>query len=181
MPTEERHLERNDLATENTVARFEVWPHRSLDARGTRILLACSAVAGLVAVASNPGSHTLAIMAGPLAMVGALAVAFWCNNWAAARRHESIEVAPDTVRITRRRGKGALATVEFSTGWVRLAVTQERVAANRIAFRQSDRSCSVGECLSPEERATLAQALEAAILDVRSRRKPDIIAPLGGR
>jgi uncharacterized membrane protein len=165
--TEQRPWGEDELAAGQPVASFEIWPHRSLDARGTRILLAFAAVAGLVVFLGSPAPRALPLLISPLLAVGALAVAFRCNNRAAARTGEKIEIGPDVVKVMRRSGKGAVAPIEFSTAWVRLAVTQDRKVANRITLNQSGRSCSVGECLSPEERVELAKALEAALAQAR--------------
>ncbi|MGD9804647.1 MAG: DUF2244 domain-containing protein [Hyphomicrobiaceae bacterium] len=114
MCTEECHPKQDALAAEKPVARVETRPRCSLDSRGTRIVLALSAFAFAAIAARNSASDALLLMAGPLVTVAALAIAFRYNNRAATRTSESFLVAPDTVRITRRSGKGALATIEFS-------------------------------------------------------------------
>lgn len=167
--TEETPGRGDDLAAGAPVARFEIWPHRSLDARGTRLVLAIAALVVAVAFARNPHPSALPLIVGPLLAVAALAFAFRCNNRAAARSGETVEIGPDVVRVTRRTGKGRQPPVEFSTGWVRIALAQDRNVVNRITLRQSDRSASIGEFLSPEERAALAQELQAALTAARHR------------
>ena len=156
-----------ELAAGSPVASFEIWPHRSLSARGTRIVLAMAGLVVLVAFLRSPAPRALPLIVGPLLAVGALAFAFRSNNRAAARSGETVEIGPDVVRITRRGGRGSMAPIEFSTGWVRVAVIQDRNVANRITFQQSGRSCSIGECLSPDERATRAIALQEALAKAR--------------
>lgn len=158
---------RNGLATGDAVARFEIWPHRSLDARATRIVVILAVALVVVAFIRSPSPYVLPLIIGPLLAVAALAFAFRCNNRSAARTGELVEIGRDVVRITRRSGGGVKAPVEFATGWVRLSITQDRDVANRITLRQSGRSCSIGECLSPDERADLARALENALAEAR--------------
>jgi len=165
--TDETFGRDKELATGAPVARFEIWPHRSLDARGTRLVLAIAALVVAVAFLRNPDPHGLPLIVGPLLAVGALAFAFRCNNRAAARSGETVEIWPDVVRVARRTGKGWQPPVEFATGWVRITLAQDRNVANRIMLRQSGRSCSVGEFLSPDERAALARELEAALTVAR--------------
>jgi len=165
--TDETFGQEDEPAAGPPVARFEIWPHRSLDARGTRLVLAIATLVVVAAFARNPNPHALPLIIGPLLAVGALAFAFRCNNRAAARSGETVEIWPDVVRVIRRTAKGRQSPVEFATGWVRVALAQDRDVANRIVLRQSGRTYSVGECLSPDERATLAKALQEALAKAR--------------
>lgn len=165
--TDQENGSGNGLAAASPVASFEIWPHRSLSPRGTRIVLALAALVGLVAFLRGPAPRAMPLLVGPLLAVAALAVAFRCNNRAAARAGETVEIGPDIVRVVRRNGKVGEPPVEFSTGWVRLAVTHDRKVANRITLQQSGRTCTLGECLSPDERAMLAKELAAALAEAR--------------
>jgi uncharacterized membrane protein len=97
-----------------------------------------------------------------------MALALWRNN-RAARQGEVVEVGPDTVRVIRLGAQGPEGTVQFATGWVRVAVSHDRKIANRITLTERGRTCSIGECLSPDERRALACALTASLAQARAR------------
>jgi uncharacterized membrane protein len=146
------------------LSRFEIWPNRSLDGRQTRRLLAFTSVTGAFIVARSAAIHHLPMLIGPVLAIAALAFALWWNSRAAARIGETIEIGADVVEVIPRRDRRPIA---FKTGWVRVEVSQDRKVANRITLSESGRSCSVGECLSPEERLSLARALKAALAAAR--------------
>jgi uncharacterized membrane protein len=96
-----------------------------------------------------------------------MALALWSNN-RAARRLEVVEVGPDVVRVTRVSARGHEETLDFSTGWVRLAVSHDRRIAHRVTLTERGRTCSIGECLSPDERRALAAAISASLARARA-------------
>ena len=57
---------------------------------------------------------------------------------------------------------------EFNTSWVRVLLTDDRQVCNRLTLTESGRSVSVGEFLSPEERAQLAEAMGTALAELRA-------------
>lgn len=141
-----------------SIARFAIWPHRSLDRRGRAALLGFVAITATIVVLGSPVSAVLPLLAAPAFATGALWLALWSNN-RAGRRGEMIDIGPDIVRFTRLGPRGPEQTIEFATGWVRVATSSDRRVAHRITLAESGRTCSVGECLSPEERKALAAAL----------------------
>jgi uncharacterized membrane protein len=154
------------LATPACVASYEIWPHRSLDRRGMAILLAVVAAAGTIVFLRGPATAVLPLAIGPFLAVGALAWALRCNN-RAARKGEKIDVGPDVVTVTRWGAKGPTGTVQFKTGWVRLALRHDRDVFNRLVLTESGRTCSIGDYLSPDERKALAAALSVTIAEAR--------------
>lgn len=145
---------------------FEVWPHRSLDRRGLRLLHLGVIAAFLVVIARNagPAIGPIAVACGLAYLV--LATAFWANG-RAARMAERIEIRPDVVRILRYGTATKPFSAEFKTHWVRVVVSQHRDIGNRVTLRESGRSVSLGEFLSHEERLQLAAALEDEIARMR--------------
>ena len=140
---------------------FEIWPHRSLDRRGTLAVLTGVAFGAVFILIRSPAALFCPLFVGALLPVGALALAFWCNN-RAARFAETIEIGPDVVSVSRRGFKGGSETT-FTTAWVRIQLSDDRYMANRLTLAESGRRRSVGEFLSPEERGALAVALRARI------------------
>lgn len=164
--TDDYSWEEIRLATTECVASFRIWPHRSLDRRGTMALLSFVAFAGAIVFLSSPATAVLPLAIGPFLAVGALALALWSNN-RAARSVEKIEIGPRSVTVTRIGTQGQSGSMQFATGWVRVDLSDHRRIANRLVLTESGRSCPIGEYLSPEERAALAQALETTLAAVR--------------
>ncbi|MEZ5818366.1 MAG: DUF2244 domain-containing protein [Hyphomicrobiaceae bacterium] len=168
--TDEACRDPRKSAGASSPACFEIWPHRSLGSNGTKALLVFVAVAGFFVFVRSPAVHVLPLAIGPLLAVGALALALWCNNRAAARSRETVEIGPEVVTITRRDGKRGTSQMQFATGWVRVAVSHDRAITNRVTLSESGRTCSIGEYLSPDERVSLAHALEAKLAEARRPR-----------
>ena len=179
--TETHSWDETKFATADCVASFRIWPHRSLDRRGTLTLLAFVMVAGTVVFLGSPARAVLPLAVGPFLAGGALSLALWCNN-RAARFGEVVEIGPQIVKVTRLGTRGPIGSTQFATGWVRVTMRQDRRIANRLVLTQSGRSCSIAEYLSPGERKCLAQALSATVDTARrgagalSQRKADDVA-----
>lgn len=157
----------NRLDARGPIQSFEIWPHRSLDQRGRALLIAVVAIGALMSVIRLPAPATLPIAVGGLLTVGAMSLALWSNN-RSARRGEIVEVGPDVVRVVRMGVRGPEASVQFSTGWVRVAVSHDRQIAHRVTLSERGQACSIGECLSPQERRELAAALAASLAQART-------------
>ena len=146
---------------------FEIWPHRSLDRRGQAALMGIIALGAVLGVLRLPAPAMLPMAIGGAITVGAMSLALWSNT-RSARRGEIVEVGPDVVRIVRMGVHGPEASVHFSTGWVRVAVSHDRQMAHRLTISEKGRVCSVGECLSPAERQELAAAIRASLAQARA-------------
>lgn len=156
-------------------AAFEIWPHRSLSRRGLAIVLVLTALAGLVVVVGHVGPALLPVTIGAVFSVSALALAFWCNNRAARRQWECVEIGPDVVRVVQHGPRnGMRRTVEFNTHWVSVRLDDTPRVANRIVLSQSGRRCAIGAFLSPDERKALAGELNASL--ARARRQEWVAA-----
>ena len=149
------------------IQSFEIWPHRSLTRAGQGRLLALVAFGASLSVLRLPSAAVLPLATGAVATVGALALALWCNN-RAARFGERVEIGPDVVRVVRCQARGMVELMRFSTGWVRVAVTHDREMTHRVTLTERGRSCSIGACLSPEERQALAKAISDCLHSARS-------------
>ncbi|MDX2155846.1 MAG: DUF2244 domain-containing protein [Hyphomicrobiaceae bacterium] len=148
------------------VIRFEVWPHRSLDRYGTAAVVGIAAVGAAAVVLRSPAAAFWPLAIAAMLTVGALALAFWSNN-RAARLVETIEIGPEVVRVRRVSEREPERTIELATYWVRVVLGQERRLANRLVLTERGRMCSIGECLSPDERKVLAAAIAAGLERMR--------------
>jgi uncharacterized membrane protein len=165
-PTNDHTWEETRLATAECVASFRIWPHRSLDRKGTMALLSFVTIAGAIVFLSSPATLVLPLAIGPFLAVGALALALWCNN-RAARRGEMIVIGPRLVTVTRIGTKGPIGSMKFATGWVRVEMSDHRRISNRLVLTESGRSCPIGEHLPTEERVSLARALATTLAAAR--------------
>lgn len=150
---------------------FEIWPHRSLGRRGQALLIGIVAAGALLSVLRLPAPAMLPMAIGGVITVSAMALALWSNN-RSARRGEVVEIGPEVVRVVSTGANGRETSVQFSTDWVRLAVRTDRTLAHRVTLTESGRSCSLGECLSPEERRELALALSESLARARAAISP---------
>ncbi len=165
--TETQAFRRSDVGPADAIQRFEIWPHRSLGARGICHVLAAVAAGGVYIVTWSPAAVFWPLAVGVAVTLIAVTLAFWCNHQA-ARQSEIVEIGPDVVRISRTDRRGPRdGCVEFNTSWVRLIVSDDRYVANRLTFMQSGRSCSIGAHLSPAERCALAREIGDCLVRLR--------------
>lgn len=169
MPTTEAHLDVGQGLEGAHIASFEIWPHRSLGRGGTAALLGFVAAASAAIVIASPPAATWPLAIGAVVTVAALALALWASH-RSARLGETVEVGPDHIRVTRAGPRGRSRSIDFSTGWVRVALADDRHTTNRLVLSESGRSCTIGACLSTAERAALAAAIRASLADARSAR-----------
>lgn len=139
-----------------------LWPHRSLGPCGTGLVLGAASLGLALGLMGAPATVFWPLAIPAALTIAALGLAFWLNN-RAARFHELIEIGPELVRVSRAGPAAAAATVSFNRYWVRVCVTSDRYVENRITLTESGRCFSVGEFLTPEERADLAKALEQSL------------------
>lgn len=146
---------------------FNIWPHRSLGAGGLKALLGVIAVALAFVALRSPPQAFWPISFGCVLTFAAVWLAF-VSNMRAARMSEKVEIGPRIVRVERVDAQGRCRTVEFSTHWVRVLVSDDRDTANRITLTESGRRVSIGEFLSPAERKSLADAIRSSLAAARS-------------
>jgi len=143
--------------------RITIWPHRSLSRQGKWLLLG-----GVGAVFAGIAIRTALLGLWPVSLSAALgfailAIALRAND-RAARMAQIIELGPDAIRI-REVGPASRAgtSAEFDPYWVRVIDIADPRAGPRVLLRQSGRSVSVGDFLSPGERTRLAAELRERI------------------
>jgi uncharacterized membrane protein len=154
-------------STTGQARAFELWPHRSLGRNGTHRLLAGVAIAFSVVAVRQPAPAMWPVALACLAAFIGLALALWANN-RSGRLVERIVIDPRSVKVVRSQPARESQVAEFNTSWVRVLLTDDRQVSNRLTLTESGRSVSVGEFLSPEERAQLAEAMRMALAELRA-------------
>lgn len=166
MGTERAHVDasRGQSSFDRAGRCFVLWPHRSLDRRGSRCLH-LGVLAGMAWVAAwSSGPATIPIVTACAMTYVGFAVALR-HNFRSARLVERIEITPDTVRYERTGPATRPRSAEFHTSWVRVVVNPE---GDKLMLRESGRSVSIGEFLSEAEREQLAAELNSSIRQMRA-------------
>jgi uncharacterized membrane protein len=138
-------------------------PHRSLNRTGFLVLMAF-----LCTVSFAAGLVFLLMGAWPvLGFFGLDVLAIWwafrINN-RSAKAHEEITVTPSELRVRRVSHRGQVAEWVLNPLWVRLDQTGDpEFGIERLFLVSRGRRVSVGHFLGPDEKASFAKALLAAL------------------
>lgn len=163
-----RTAERNGCGIEGAgegATRFEVWPHRALDASQSRLVVMLVA-AVMLPIAALPAVFGLWPVS--VIVIGSFLAftAFFLHNGKPQALAEMVEISADRVVVTHCAAGGASET--FDPYWARVDLRSDHYVENRLTLRQSGKAVEIGRCLAPEERATLADALTTALAVHRS-------------
>jgi uncharacterized membrane protein len=138
-------------------------PHRSLNRTGFLLVMAFLSVISFAA-------GVVFLMLGAWPVFGffgldILAIYFAFRiNFRRARACEQIWVTPSELRIRRVSHRGHMVEFVFNPLWVRLdKVVHEEFGIERLYLVSRGRSVSIGSFLSPDEKASLANALTEAL------------------
>lgn len=151
---------------------LDLWPNRSLTVPGRKRVLWLMA-AGF-SVPLLPLTLTPVVWI-PLAFCAAVLGALWYalrRNTADGRLVERVTLWPDELRVVRTEPTGQVRRWRADPYWVRLTLHEEGRPENYLTLKGGGREIELGAFLSPEERLSLAERLEAAIRDA-------LTAPLG--
>ncbi len=152
----------NDGGKDTVTFRAILTPNRSLSKAGFILLM--SAI-GIVSFAI--GIAFLSMGAWPVLGFFGLDVAliYWAfrANYRAGREFETIEVAPDTLTVTRSSADGEAQKFDFQTNWVRIVLDEEPSGRTRLNLRSHGRDFSFAKFLSDDERREFAGTLESEI------------------
>ena len=144
-------------------------PNRSLSARGFLILMfalgGCSFVAGMAFV-----------IAGAWPVIGflgfdvlAVYIAFRLN-YRAGRACEIVRLTERKLALRRVDWRGRMTQQEFQPYWLRVELDEPEAGGGCIWLASHGRRSPIGAFLSPDERAEFAEALRAALRDLRHMR-----------
>ncbi|MFY8105311.1 MAG: DUF2244 domain-containing protein [Elstera sp.] len=142
-------------------------PHRSLSAKGFRLLMA--AVIGVSAIAGGA-----VFVAGAWPVIGFMGVdvlliyAAFRASYRAARRCEKLRLTPAWLTIQRIDPKGRGQTETLRPHWLRVELEEPAGPSTPLTLWSHGRGTQVGSFLPPSERERLAGALRAALGRLRS-------------
>ena len=149
------------------IFRARIKPHRSLDARGLRLLLTIFAVCCVVS--SIP---FIVLGAWPVAGFFGLDIALLYGafhlNFRAARGYEDVAVTPVELSVARVSPAGRRREWRFSPGFVRLERQEmEDFGVTRLDLVSRGRRIEVAAALGPQARADFARDLTRALAEAR--------------
>jgi len=154
-------------AAEPTLFSALLTPHRSLNRTGFLLVMGAISVASFAA-----GIACLMIGAWPvLGFLGldvlAIYVAFKIN-FRSARAYEEILVTPSELRLRRVSHRGHVMEFAFNPLWVQLdQVIDEEFGVERLFLVSKGRRVALANFLGPDEKASFAKALLAALAAAR--------------
>ena len=138
-------------------------PHRSLNRTGFLVLMAFLSVVSFVA-----GVAFLLMGAWPVfGFFGLDVLAIWWAfrvNFRRAHASEEIRVTPSELRVRRVSHRGHVVEWVLNPLWVRLdEIVHAEIGTERLYLISRGRTLSVGGFLGPDEKASFAKALMAAL------------------
>jgi uncharacterized membrane protein len=142
-------------------------PHRSLSRSGFVVLMACVGVVSF-------GAGVAFILMGAWPVFGffgldALAI-YWAFrvNFRDARASEEIRITPSELRLRRVSHRGHVVEFVFNPLWVQLdQKTHAEFGIEKLYLLSGGRRVSIASFLGPEEKASFAKALIAALQAAR--------------
>jgi uncharacterized membrane protein len=144
-------------------------PHRSLPPAGFWIVIGIVATFSFVAgiLFMHAGAWPV------LGFTGLEVVLVWFAfraSYGQRRAYERIRLADGTLIVERSARRGASERLELPAYWLRVTLDTERDKRGEVVLSSHGRRHVVGAFLAPDQRATLAGQLSAAL--VRARQTP---------
>ena len=153
----------NDALAEPQIFSAIITPHRSLTARGFLILMLC-----LGALSFVSGVIFVSIGAWPVFGFFGLDVLLvyvaFRANFRAARAYEEVTVTPSELTVRRVSHRGGVREYTLNPLWVRLErIVHEEFGIERLFLVSHGRRLTIAGFLGPDEKASFARALAAAL------------------
>ena len=149
------------------ILQTRITPHRSLDARGFRLLFALFAACCMV---SSVPFVVLGAwpVAGFLGLDLVLLYGAFRLSYRAARAYEDVTVTPVELSVARVNAAGRRREWRFSPGFVRLEREEiEEFGVTRLDVVSRGRRLEVAAALGPQARADFALSLSGALAQAR--------------
>lgn len=144
-------------------------PHRSLGRKGFLVLMIVVSVLSFFT-----GMAFLMLGAWPVMGFFGLDVLLiylaFRLNYRAGRLYETVELKEDELRVTRVFPSGRAQSWSFNPYWVRLELEESETSANKLSVRSHGRVLLFANFLSNAEKRSFADALGAALHDLRGLR-----------
>ena len=147
-------------------------PHRSLSLHGFNILMG---VVGLVSFTVGIGFLTMGAwpVLGFFGLDVVLIYLAFRRNYLDARAFEEISLSRQELKIRRVSARGREVQYSFNPYWTRLVVDRRSWGIAAIALTSSGRRLLIGSFLSPNDRASFADALSNALANARTGLTPE--------
>ena len=157
----------NDEDLEPTIFSAVITPHRSLGGTGFLVLMAGYGLASFGA-----GVAFLLMGAWPVfGFMGLDAVLLYFAfriNYSRAAAYEEVTVTPVSLKVRKVSHRGAVREWVLNPLWVRLEkVVQEEFGIERLLLVSRGKQLSIAAFLSPDEKASFAKALGAALNEAK--------------
>jgi uncharacterized membrane protein len=157
----------NKSELEPTIFSAVITPHRSLGNVGFVVLMALVALASFVA-----GMVFLIVGAWPVFGFFGLDVLllYWAFrvNYRRAAAYEEVTVTPITLRLRKVSHRGAVREWALNPLWVQIdKVTHEEFGIERLFLVSRGKRVPIASFLGPDEKASFAKALSAALGEAR--------------
>jgi uncharacterized membrane protein len=140
-----------------------LWPHQALTRRGFVWVMVFAGA--MLCIPMIPLLGTAAAWGLAPFLLAALA-----GLWMFLRRnrrdlslHEELRLWPDLVAVERHEPRGRVLRWQANPYWVRVRLHPDGRPENYLTLKGAGREIELGAFLSPEERAALAEELEAAL------------------
>lgn len=156
-----------DGATEPQIFSAVITPHRSLGRTGFIVLMLCVAGTSFIA-----GIMFVLVGAWPvfgfLALTVLLLYLAFRANYRSARAYEEVTVTASELTVRKINPRGAVRQWTLNPVWVRLdRVEHAEFGIERLFLTSRGRRLSIAGCLGPDEKASFARALSAALGEAR--------------
>lgn len=141
------------------VLRLELWPHRSLPAKGFSVVIWVMFFGGLIPVVPFIGTAAFWIL---LAFMMAALTALWVGIRHSDRDHlrEEMAIWPDRITLSHWTHKGQRKEWDANPYWVRLTLHPKAGKIEQyLTLKGQSREVELGAFLTPEERAQLRDDL----------------------
>jgi len=153
--------------TEPVLFDARLSPHTSLPPAGFTVLMAVLCVISFAA-----GIAFVTMGAWPVFGFFGLDVALlylaFRINYRHAQRYETVRLTPNRLAIERVSPRGNVERFEFQPYWLRVMMDDPPQHESRLILRSHGRSLAIGSFLTPVERLEVANALKAALAQIRS-------------
>ena len=159
----DRDASNTGAPAEKPIFSAVITPHRSLNSTG--FLIVMLAIGGI-----SFASGVVFLMLGAWPVFGFLGLdvllVYWAfrANFRAARAYEEVTVTPTELTVRKVSHRGAVREWTLNPVWVRLdRAVHEEFGIERLFLVSHGRRLSVANFLSPDEKASFATALSAAL------------------
>jgi uncharacterized membrane protein len=153
----------NETELEPTIFSAVITPHRSLGNVGFVVLMALVALASFIA-------GMVFLLAGAWPVFGFFGLdvllLYWAFrvNYRRAAAYEEVTVTPATLKLRKVSHRGAVREWVLNPLWVQIdKVTHEEFGIERLFLVSRGKRVSIASFLGPDEKASFAKALSAAL------------------